>query len=83
MFYKVKKVSPLSGLSLLVEFENNTRKQYDVEPLVHKWKVFGDLTNIAGLFERVKVDIGGYGVSWNDDIDLSCNELWNNGKTVS
>jgi hypothetical protein len=28
------------------------------------------------LFEQVKVDSGGFGISWNDDIDLSCNELY-------
>lgn len=31
---------------------------------------------------EVKVDAGGYGVSWNDDIDLSCNELWENGTPI-
>ena len=27
----------------------------------------------------VEVDNGGYGISWNDDIDLSCDELFENG----
>ncbi len=30
--------------------------------------------------EQVKVDAGVYGISWNDDIDLSCEELYQNGK---
>ena len=38
------------------------------------------LKNIDGLFDQVKVDVGGYGISWNDDLDLSCEELWINGK---
>ena len=40
------------------------------------------LSNVKGLFEQVQVDSGGYGISWNDDIDLSCNELWENGTVV-
>ena len=40
---------------------------------------FSKFKNIRGLFEQVKVDDGGYGVSWNDEIDLSCDELWENG----
>ena len=36
-----------------------------------------------GLFEQVAVDVGGYGVSWNDEIDLACDELWENGVPVS
>jgi len=27
----------------------------------------------------LRVDTGGYGICWNDEIDLSCNELWENG----
>ncbi|MBQ4463666.1 MAG: DUF2442 domain-containing protein, partial [Eubacterium sp.] len=35
---------------------------------------------IPGLFNQVKVDSGGYGVSWNDQIDLECNDLWEYGE---
>ena len=28
------------------------------------------------------VDEGGYGVSWSDDIDLSAEELWENGEKI-
>ena len=30
----------------------------------------------------MQVDAGGYGISWNDDLDLSCDELWENGTVV-
>lgn len=43
-----------------------------------KWEAFKLLADVKGLFEQVKVDSGGYGISWDDNIDLSCNELWNN-----
>jgi len=41
-----------------------------------------DLKNKT-LFEQAEVDIGGYGVSWNDDIDISEYELWSIGKIIS
>ena len=82
MFYKVKSVCPLPGFKLLVQFENGTTQKYDVEPLFSKWPVFLALREVEGLFDLVKVDAGGYGISWNDDIDLSCNELWENGFMV-
>ena len=31
------------------------------------------------LFEKVVVDVGGYGISWNDELDISAEELWENG----
>ena len=79
MFDKVKKVKPLELFMLEVTFQKVTIKFYNIEPLFNKWLVFQNLKNIRGLFEQVKVDDGGYGVSWNDEIDLSCDELWENG----
>lgn len=35
------------------------------------------------LFNRVQVDIGGYGISWNDDLDLDANDIWEDGTEVA
>ena len=82
MFYKVKAVKPLKDFILEITFENSTIKYYNVSNLFEKWPNFIDLKNISGLFENVKVDKGGYGISWNENIDLSCNELWENGYII-
>ena len=82
MFNKVKTINPLPDYLLAVGFENGERRIYDVKPLFEKWDAFKALARIKGLFEQVKVDAGGYGISWNDDIDLSCDELYNNGFKV-
>lgn len=82
MFYKVREVKPLPEYGLLVVFESGEKKKYSVRPLFNKWKAFKALTSTKGLFEQVKVDAGGYGISWNDDIDLSCNELYENGTGI-
>lgn len=80
MFHKVKNVKILSKYILEITFQNDVVKHYDVSLLFEKWKVFENLKNIDGLFEQVKVDQGGYGISWNDEIDLECEELWEHGK---
>ena len=80
MFHKVKNVKILSKYILEITFQNDVVKHYDVSVLFEKWKVFENLKNIDGLFEQVKVDQGGYGISWNDEIDLECEELWEHGK---
>lgn len=36
------------------------------------------MTNKA-LFDNIQVDTGGYGISWNDELDLDAEELWENG----
>jgi hypothetical protein len=79
MFNKIISVKPLTDFHILADFENGDSREYDVRPLFEKWDGFGDLIAIPGLFEQVKVDVGGYGVSWNDAIDLSCDEIYYNG----
>ncbi|MCL2270998.1 MAG: DUF2442 domain-containing protein [Treponema sp.] len=81
MFHKVKMVNPLSDYSLLVQFENEEKKQYNIKHLLNEQEAFKMLMYIPGLFEQVKVDAGGYGISWNDEIDLACDELYYNGTT--
>ncbi|MDR3149532.1 MAG: DUF2442 domain-containing protein [Oscillospiraceae bacterium] len=79
MFYKVKDVQALPNYLLYVKFENGEDKHYNVARLFDKWNAFASLLNDELLFRQVKIDLGGYGVSWNDDIDLSCDELYHNG----
>lgn len=79
IFHRIKEVKPLPDYNLLVGFADGEQKRYDVLPLLEKSEMFKDLLSISGLFECVRVDSGGYGISWNDDIDLSCGELWENG----
>ncbi len=82
MFNKIIDVKPISEYILLVTFEGNLKKKYDVKQLFNKFDVFRTLIDVKGLFEQVKVDVGGYGISWNDDLDLSCDELYYNGIEV-
>lgn len=79
MFHKVKDIKPIREYVLSATFYDGTIKTYDIEPLFSEIEVFNTLKDIPHLFEQVKVDVGGYGICWNDEIDLSCDELWDNG----
>jgi hypothetical protein len=82
MFYKIKSVKPVENYILLVQFENGEVKKYNIAALFDKLEVFKSLTYIKGLFDMVQVDAGGYGIYWNSEMDLSCNELYYNGIAV-
>ena len=82
MFHKVKGVAALPEHKLSVEFAEGVTKIYDAAPLMERIPVFKELEDEA-LFGSVQVDAGGYGIVWNDDIDLSCDEIWDNGEEVS
>lgn len=58
-------------------FVNGRCRIYDCTPLLREAS-FRPLDQ-EGLFSSVQADPGGYGVSWNEEIDLSEAELWEHG----
>lgn len=82
MFHKIKSINILPDYCLTVHFSEGITKEYDVKPVMERFPVFRHLTEQPELFEAAKVDAGGYGIVWNDDLDLSCDELFANGKEV-
>ena len=77
---KILSVQVLENKNLLVKFVNCIEKIYDCTPLL-SMEMFEVLKNEA-FFKSVKIDSGGYGISWSDDADLSEYELWTNGVEV-
>ena len=82
MFHKIKSVTPLPDYRLNVQFSEGVTKQYDVKSLFDKYPMFLPLKENPELFSSVEVDVGGYGIIWNDDVDIACDELFFNGKTI-
>ena len=78
---RIKSIKPCSDYRLLIEFTNDVKKEYDMNNLINTEKMYTPLKDI-NLFNSVVVDGGGYGVSWNDDIDMSEYELWNNSVEI-
>lgn len=77
---KIKAVKPIGEARLLVTFDNGVEKTYDCGSLLFKPQF--QLLASPAFFDAVRVDPGGHGISWSDDIDLSEYELWTNGETV-
>jgi len=78
---RIKAVRPLDNYQLLVDFTNDVAKIYDCTDIFSK-SAFALLRNKAA-FQAVQLERGGYGISWNDELDLSEAELWMHGKTVN
>lgn len=81
MFHKIKNVSPLPEHRLSVQFAEGCTKIYDMKALFDRIPCFAELKD-SPLFLDAAVDVGGHGIVWNDDLDLSCDELWENGVEV-
>jgi len=82
MFHKIKNVFALPDYRLCVQFSEGVTKIYDGKPLLETIPAFADLKNDPRKFGCVSVDVGGYGIFWDDERDLSCDELWENGVRI-
>lgn len=71
-------VSALPGMRLSVQFANGTAKTHDVASLTRLLPAFAALEDEV-LFGNAEV----YGIVWNDELDLFCDELWNIGSEMA
>ena len=77
-FARIHSVKPTRGRNLLVVFRNGAQRIYDCTPLLDV-DAFRPLRDLA-FFRSVRPDPHGYGVIWNDEIDLAESEIWLNGR---
>jgi hypothetical protein len=78
---RILRAKAVDDHTLMIEFTNQEVKQYDVRHLLES-PMFAPLRQPA-FFKNFKVEPGGYGIVWNDDIDLSEYELWKNSVTMT
>lgn len=79
MTHKIVSVKPMENSILLVVFQNGIEKKYDMRTLYPVFPQFKVFETDVNLFNHVQVDIGGYGISWDDNLDLDAEDIWENG----
>lgn len=82
MAHRIKAVKTLNNDILSVVFQNGVIKEYDLKNIFSMFPQYKVLRNDKDLYNKVQVDTGGYGLSWNDDLDLAAEEIWENGVEV-
>ena len=78
-FHIIRSISTTKDLHLIAQFDDGSVRSYDVSNLSRKNKAFKVFESNPVLFSKAKVDVGGYGIVWNESLDLSANEIWANG----
>lgn len=77
----IKYIESLSDYRLFVIFDNGIIKVYSLKERLQT-SAFQPLQDET-LFNTAKIASGGYGVIWNEEIDLSEYELWMKGVEVA
>jgi DNA-binding XRE family transcriptional regulator len=80
MFHKATSVNFLEGTSLEVRFQDGQVKQYDMAALFTKYPQLEALKD-RELFESGYL-LGSYGITWNDDLDIETETIYQDGITV-
>lgn len=80
MFHKIRKLRALPFYILWAEFEDGRRVFYNVGDLFDRIPAFRAFEKMPGLFETVQIAGGGWGVEWNDDLDLDGEEIYEHGR---
>ena len=79
MVHRIKEVEAKDNYIIEVCFFDGKLVQYDVKTLFAVFPAFQVFEESPKLFGAVKVDQGGYGVSWNDELDLDAETIWQDG----
>lgn len=79
MIQKIQSVKANSNYVIEAVFYNGQVVQYDVKPLFAIFPQFKLFETSPELFEQVKVEQGGNAISWNDELDLDANTIWERG----
>lgn len=78
----ILKVKPLDGFILEVVFTGGEIRHYGCRHLIDRYPVFNAMVQDPEIFRHPQIVSGGYGVIWNDDLDVASEEIWENGKVV-
>lgn len=74
---KIVFAKAIDELLIEIRFDDGTTKFYNFYEFVKKHN-FRELENF-GFFKSFSIASGGYGIVWNDEIDIAESELWLNG----
>jgi len=81
MAHKIKTIKARENMMIEATFFDGTIKEYNIANLFSTYPQLKKLENNA-LFYAVQTDIGGYGISWNDDLDLDAETIWEEGTQI-
>ena len=80
MFHKAIKLEYQEGTTLELTFQDGKVKRYDMSVLFGKYPQLEALKDRA-LFISGKL-LGPYGISWNDDLDIEAETIYEDGEIV-
>jgi len=78
----IQKVKPLDGFILEAVFTGGEIRHYDCRRLIDRYPAFKAMVQDPEIFRHPQIVSGGYGVIWNEELDVASEEIWEKGSVV-
>lgn len=79
---KVEEVIPLQDNKVLVFFRNGAVKKCDIGTLKKNDRTFAPILQNQSIFEKVSIQVGGYGICWGEQRSISDSVLYGCGEPI-
>lgn len=78
---RIGSLKALDNMILEIKFTNGTIKRYDAKELLELSSDF-EILKEPSIFKLAQVEVGGIGVYWTKNLDISAYDLWEDGIMV-
>ena len=82
MHYIATKVRFLEDVTVELTYQDGKIIRYDMSQMFSKYPQLEELRRNRKLFESGHLDVGGYAVVWNDDLDFDATGIYEDGIVV-
>ena len=83
MYNRLTSISFKENLIIIAKFNDGKIVSYNIRQLYDQFPIFKELENDPLLFNNGIIAPGGCGIIFNDEIDIACEELYENGTLIS
>ena len=80
--HRVEDIAALPGRRLLVFFRNSEAKLCDLTELLSGSRAFAPILKNDDYFQNVRLQVGGYGISWGEQLTIPDHKLYQTGVAV-
>ena len=82
MHYLATNIRFLEDVTIEMTFQDGKVVRYDMSKMFAKYPQLEELRRNRKLFESGHLDVGGFAIIWNDDLDFDASSIYEDGEVV-
>lgn len=76
---KLVDITPLSDFGMIAFFRNGLTKKCNLKPFIENNRLYRHILADDSLFREVQMQTDGYGITWGEQLSISCYDLFKTG----